>query len=356
MANEYYNHGTAPITTSDGSSAIIRAELLSVEAGFNKLPSFTGNANKPVMVNPAGTAMTVKTFTVSLTANLTTSGAFTTEFVNSHSSAVYLPQGNGTLVIGTTFPGFLSGCEMSNAADTVNDITIAPGICASNNAGVAVAAMTLTSAMTKQLDVPWFPGTNQGGRCSAAALANGTWHVFVIDVGGVVDVCFDNNPTGTNVASSTGATRWRRIGSFVRASGSNRQFDQFNNRFLLDAATTDVSTNNPGTSAVTAVLASIPSGIELEAKVVAKIFNTSALAAVGMLLTPLIVTDTVPTTSNAQLICDQPGFAFNASIMLDVYTDTAQSIRYRLSSSSANITAEIVSVGWTDYRGQYGGL
>lgn len=356
MANEYYNHGTTPITTSNGSSEIIRAELLLVEAGFNKLPPFAGNAGKPVIVNPAGSAMTVEAFTFTLTANLTTSGAFTTNFVNQHSSSNYLPQGNGTLTLDTTFPGFLSGFLMENAADTVNDITVNPGICASNNAGVAIVSMEQTSSRTKQLDASWVTGTNQGGRCSPA-LANGTWHMFAISVSGVTDFCFDDNPTGTHVAASTGATTWRRIGSFVRASATIVQFDQFNNQFLLDVSTTDVSTNNPGTAAVTAVLASIPTGIELDARVVAKISDVTAAVAVAMLVTPLIVTDTVPTTNNGQLISDAAGgAAMNASIMLEVYTDTSSSIRYRLSSSNTDITAEIVSIGWMDYRGQYGGL
>jgi hypothetical protein len=51
MANDYYDHGTYPQTGAQGSSASLRAELESIEAGFNKLPVLTGNANKLVKVN-----------------------------------------------------------------------------------------------------------------------------------------------------------------------------------------------------------------------------------------------------------------------------------------------------------------
>jgi hypothetical protein len=51
MSNEYYDHGTYPQTGAQGSSASLRAELESIEAGFNKLPVLTANANKLVKIN-----------------------------------------------------------------------------------------------------------------------------------------------------------------------------------------------------------------------------------------------------------------------------------------------------------------
>ena len=57
MANSFYNHGSFPTTGSPGSSASMRAEFDSVAAGFDKLPTLSGNGNFAVKVNPAGTAM-----------------------------------------------------------------------------------------------------------------------------------------------------------------------------------------------------------------------------------------------------------------------------------------------------------
>lgn len=61
MSNEYYDHGSFPATGSSLSSAAMRAELESIEAGLDKLPVLAGNANKAVVVNPSGTALTVST-------------------------------------------------------------------------------------------------------------------------------------------------------------------------------------------------------------------------------------------------------------------------------------------------------
>lgn len=50
-SGNYYDHSTYPQTGAAGSSASLRAELDSIEAGFNKLPTLTGNANKLVKVD-----------------------------------------------------------------------------------------------------------------------------------------------------------------------------------------------------------------------------------------------------------------------------------------------------------------
>ena len=55
MANPYYNHGSFPATGSAGASASMRAELDSIMAGFNKLPTLT--ANNVVFINASGTAL-----------------------------------------------------------------------------------------------------------------------------------------------------------------------------------------------------------------------------------------------------------------------------------------------------------
>jgi microcystin-dependent protein len=59
MANtgEWYDHTTYPQTGSSGSSAAMRAELDTIEAAFNKLPSFTSSANKLVKFNSASDSL-----------------------------------------------------------------------------------------------------------------------------------------------------------------------------------------------------------------------------------------------------------------------------------------------------------
>lgn len=58
LANDYYDHGSFPTTGSAATSAAMRAELDLISAGFDKLPSFSGNANEIVTVNSGATALT----------------------------------------------------------------------------------------------------------------------------------------------------------------------------------------------------------------------------------------------------------------------------------------------------------
>lgn len=57
MANDFYNHGTYPTPNSAGSSSAMRAELEALTAGFNKMPTLTGNGYKLVGINSTGTAL-----------------------------------------------------------------------------------------------------------------------------------------------------------------------------------------------------------------------------------------------------------------------------------------------------------
>jgi hypothetical protein len=57
MSNDFYNHATYPAPNSAGSSAAMRAELELIKAGFDKMPTLTGNGYKVVGVNAAGTAL-----------------------------------------------------------------------------------------------------------------------------------------------------------------------------------------------------------------------------------------------------------------------------------------------------------
>jgi|GEM_PF-1688303 len=57
MSNEYYDSTGYPQTGASGSSASMRAELDSVEAGFNKLPTLAGNGGKLVKINAAANSL-----------------------------------------------------------------------------------------------------------------------------------------------------------------------------------------------------------------------------------------------------------------------------------------------------------
>ena len=77
MANPYYDHSTFPAPNSAGSSAAMRTELDLIEQGFDKLPTFSGNASRLIAVNATETALEAVTGNVSLPGNLTVAGSTT---------------------------------------------------------------------------------------------------------------------------------------------------------------------------------------------------------------------------------------------------------------------------------------
>lgn len=57
MANDYYDHNGYPAPNAPGSSAALRIELDTIEAGFDKLPQLTGNGDKLVRIKADGTGI-----------------------------------------------------------------------------------------------------------------------------------------------------------------------------------------------------------------------------------------------------------------------------------------------------------
>ena len=72
---DYYTQSGAPAQRSAGLSASIRSEFALIAAGFAKLPSLSGNANKIVVVNSGATALTVTTSALVLSGDLTKAGS-----------------------------------------------------------------------------------------------------------------------------------------------------------------------------------------------------------------------------------------------------------------------------------------
>ena len=90
MASEYYTHTTFPATSSFGSSAQMRAELDSIDAGFAKLPTLSGNAGKFVLVNASANGQAVAS-------TLSESGSMVTASTNLSVGAALSVGGAATL-------------------------------------------------------------------------------------------------------------------------------------------------------------------------------------------------------------------------------------------------------------------
>lgn len=247
--------------------------------------------------------------------------------------------------------GHIAGLTLSNGTDATNDIDIAVGeTTTSDRSGL----ITLSSALTKQLDAAWAVGTNAGMRATGVAIADGTYHIFLIrrpDTG-VVDVAADTSVSGANIAANTDAayTQLRRIGSITRVSNAIVAFKQHGDLFVRDVAAGNVNTANPGTSAVTATL-SVPTGLVVNARVSVGLFDSTIASSTYFLATALSQTDSTPAANLSNLSLDV-GTVGQVWTALEVPTNTSAQIRYRLSASTADHTVRIVTTGWVDRRGR----
>lgn len=243
---------------------------------------------------------------------------------------------------------FLSGLGLANnGIDATNDIDISIGVAMdSTNA----ALMKLSSALTKQLDAAWAVGTNAGGRMSAAAIANTTYFVWLIQRSdtGVVDVGFDVSASAPTMPANY--DRKRRIGAIVRTGAAIKAFVQDGDLIAWVAPVLDINATNPGTAAVTRTL-TVPVGIRLRAVITVGI-NSTNLGTAG-LITDLSVNDTTPssTINNFFAAAISAGVPNLAGAPMQVYTNTSGQVRSRISASDANSILNIATHGYIDTRG-----
>lgn len=241
----------------------------------------------------------------------------------------------------------------NNASDAVNDIDISSGSAISDDGTVVI---TLPATITKRLDAGFTAGTNQGG-LDTGAIANGTYHMWLImrpDTG-ESDVLFSASASSPTMPANY--TKKKCIGSVLRVSGSLLPFVQLANRFWLKTSVLDVSVTNPGNSAVTRTLASVPTGANFLADVQIQTYSTTSLNAAA-LVTDLDITDETAAdySSGVNVNSDVPTSASSGTItgaqagLKLVKTNTSAQVRTRISSSGAGVTLIIRTRGWVDLR------
>ena len=116
--------------------------------------------------------------------------------------------------------GYISGLILSNnVTDATNDIDIATGAAASDDASPVL--ITLASALVKRMDANWTVGTNQGGLDTGSA-SNAIYFVWVIrrpDTG-VTDVLLSLSSTSPTMPANY--TQKALAGTFARVGGVNQ--------------------------------------------------------------------------------------------------------------------------------------
>lgn len=151
MTNPYYDHTTYPATGALGTSSALRSELDLIEAGFDKLPTLTGNTLKIIAVNSGETALEAITTTGTGSGVRATSPTLTTPLLGTPTSGTLtnctgLPISTGVSGLGTGVATFLATPSSANLQAMVTDetgtgtvvLSISPAL-TTPNIGVATA-------------------------------------------------------------------------------------------------------------------------------------------------------------------------------------------------------------------------
>lgn len=252
---------------------------------------------------------------------------------------------------GQPLRGYIAGLILSNdGGGPTTTVDISAGEATSDDHTIRMYSSVVWAKTT----AAWAAGNGNGG-LDTGAVADNTWyHVFMIQTAaGLEDFILTTTVVGP-VMPATYVVK-RRIGSVLTdGSGHIIAFIQDGDYFRWKASVADVTATNPGTAAVTAVLASVPLGINVQA-----IFNLNlktSTTAYAIYVSDLAANDEVPNGATADPAA--PGNTLNnelagdIAMQIQIRTNTAQSIRYRLSASGADTKLGFITLGWIDSRGK----
>lgn len=247
---------------------------------------------------------------------------------------------------------YLQGLETANGTDADHDIDVDPGVCADST---SARMMTLEAAMTKRIDATWVAGTGNGGLASGATLStNSSYHLFLVDVNGVIDVMFDSSVTCANGVANNSVDYFRRIASMTTDSSANIvPYIQKGDLFTLMSSVNNLDNTISETTALIDV--SVPEGISFLATI-----GSTAMIAAGspfsylVLDSPLTTEIPSPDDSNSTIFLTISALESASSVQIQILTDTSARIRLKFSQSGSpvNMYVAINTIGWEDNRGK----
>lgn len=264
-------------------------------------------------------------------------------------TALQQNQGQKNLGVPTVLRSYLAGLQLSTAGSS-SSVSVSAGVATdSTNASMIV----LPSAISKTTGA-WVAGNSAGGLDTGTIAANSWYAFFAITntTSGAVDIIFTKEVAGTPPSPTlpSGYTLSRYIGSAQTDSSSNWVFFIQNGDQFSRAGAVSSDQTNPGASAVTVTLSSIPLGV-----VVSPAMNVAHFASSGsngdLILSSLALADQTPSSGTASML------RYNASVntnvpVSSVVTNPSAQIRFRVSASGAGDEFIIYTFGWIDRRGR----
>ncbi|MBB4407104.1 hypothetical protein [Agrobacterium radiobacter] len=297
------------------------------KAGWIKFVRFTGAAtithNATSMILPGG---------ASITAAAGDTAAFVSDGSGNWRCLFYTP------VTVKSFTGYISP-NFNLVYNTSDQITFPSGSVAADG---PIPILMVHPSGTVSLGTAF--GTGSGGRFDSA-VANGTWHCFVISNGTLVSRGFSQalNPT-TQPNYPAGFPFYRRVGSVIRSAGAIRSFVQREDHF--DYSTPPTERSSTAGQAETLLALGVPFGIVTQPKLASQQQQAAAgnaqtfFGSAGGSTSPYVITTAAGDTDSAVI----PG---------GVFTDTSSRIQFAVEIFSGSLSLNsLITLGWIDTRGR----
>jgi hypothetical protein len=247
--------------------------------------------------------------------------------------------------ISAVLRGQIWGLWLSTAGSSVSF-----GVSAGEAADSTASDLMVLATGISKTTAAWSVGSGNGGLDTGTIAANAWYHAFLIkrpDTG-LVDVLFSLSPTAPTLPANY--TLFRRIFS-MKTDGTSqwRKMVQFGDEFLWDIPGSDVNTSALGATSTFFTLASVPTGVQVIARIRGYILASASGPTVIVMASPdeAAASANVP-AGNFQVT--NTSTSVGAGFAFDIRTNTSGQIR--AASNQSNTTLTVAVYGWVDRRGR----
>jgi hypothetical protein len=262
------------------------------------------------------------------------------------------------LVFKSVMRNYIDGFVIANGSDATNDIDFGAGACldSDNDTFITGAAMA-----GKRLDEDWAPGENAGLRYSGAAIANTTYHLWVVTkADGTQDYYADPSAVPATVLAhlqaETGGADYvvaRLVASILRESGAIVGIVQYpGGLFLRKSGINSVSDSASHNASRATGTLHVPTGIAGLLAICEVGTNDNTTSFNGTLVTALTQNDDAPTVAGTRGLTvsgsNSGSNIWKGGVVVPV--NTSGQVGYR--GSHSNVDTQIVTVGWIHPRGR----
>jgi len=228
-----------------------------------------------------------------------------------------------------------------------SSIEVKQGAASPVNGGIIMAN---NSTFAKTTASPWVSGSGNAGLASGASLSSDApLYMFIVKLpNGSIDFIYDDNVTGANALTDTGAVSIRGVEAFyLDGSALIPEYQNYGNGHIkLESPVRTVNDTSPSTVSNT-VAVPVPWSIDALAEIGLSVVETTG-AITFVWLRDIPQANVVP--SSGEMDVEVGTSAFRNTINKYVRVGNSGTVQYRASADSGSLTIRLFINGWIDNK------